>query len=120
MCSAVFKCFCSVFFYPRLKQDIESVDREERDPYSVRRSHTGAKMTDAPLERREEGREQKDGGNERKSKEENQKNKNDTWAEEERDEEFKSIYLLFFFVFFCCCCFQEFISCPTVQKFFFV
>lgn len=29
-------------------------------------------MTDAPLERRKGGREQKDGGNERKSKEENQ------------------------------------------------
>lgn len=85
--------------------------------YQSRRPTRGAEMTDAPLEG---GREQKDGGNERKSKEENQENKNytrDCTEEEEWDEELKSIYLLFFLLFFV---FQEFVSRPTVQKFFFL
>lgn len=88
------------------------------NPLSVRTSHTGAEMTDAPLERREGGREQKVGGYERKSKEENHENKNETQdcMEAERDEELKSIDLLFlsFNIF------QEFFSRPTVQTFYVV
>lgn len=50
----VFKCVFVQSPPPRLKQEGESVGRQAEtrgDPFSVRTSHTGAEMSDAPLER---------------------------------------------------------------------
>lgn len=126
--------FCSVFFPARFKQEGECVGRwagpERRRGgrgggagrggpiISPDRSTQGGRNGRCTVKRgRREGTERWRQREEKQRGEPGNKNYIRDCTEEEWDEELKSIYLLFFCSFFV---FQEFISCPTVQKCFFV